>query len=125
MPEVIAFSALSRYVPIFSKTFSPFAPFPDDVVYITSTTSPFARSLPITPSPNNISGFPNSDSSRKYTFEFPSIFVISSAFRYLSVIVPEVTHNHEVVSDCAFVSINLCLWVVFLTKVSVKKQSFV
>ena len=56
MPEDIAFPTLSRYVPIFSKTFSPFAPFPDDVVYLTVTTSPFVSAFPITPSPNSISG---------------------------------------------------------------------
>ena len=56
MPEVIALLALSLNVPIFSKTFSPFAPVPAEVVYFTVTTSPFASAFPTTPSPNRISG---------------------------------------------------------------------
>ena len=56
MPEVIAFKLLSRNVPIFSKTFNPFAPIPAEVEYFTVTTSPFVSALPIVPSPNSISG---------------------------------------------------------------------
>ena len=56
MPEVIAFKLLSLKVPIFSKTLSPFAPLPAEVVYFTLTTSPFASAFPTTPSPNSISG---------------------------------------------------------------------
>ena len=56
IPEVIELFKLSLKVPIFSKTFSPFAPTPAEVVYFTVTTSPFSNFLPTTPSPNRISG---------------------------------------------------------------------
>ena len=55
MPEVIAFPTLSLKVPIFSKTFNPFAPVPAEVVYFTVTTSPFDSAFPTTQSPNSIS----------------------------------------------------------------------
>ena len=46
---------------------------------------------------------------------------MSVACKYFSVTVPEVTCTiNEVVSTLSFVSINLCLSAVFLTKVSVK-----
>ena len=56
IPEVIELFKLSLNVPIFSKTFSQFAPVPAEVVYFTLMTSPFDSDFPTTPSPNNISG---------------------------------------------------------------------
>ena len=48
---------------------------------------------------------------------------MSVACKYFSVIVPEVTSTIiELVSTLSFVSINLCLCVVSLTKVSVKNN---
>ena len=123
IPEVIEFKLLSLKVPIFSKTFSPFAPAPAEVVYFTLTTSPFDNSFPNIPSPNSISGIWYSLSSKKNTLDVESILVMSVACRYFSVIVPEVTSTtREEVSTLSFVSINLCLCVLSFTKVSVKNR---